>query len=163
MSARWIKGDGGDVIVVDDTYVPVLVATWFDAASEGAVRGYFAWLHEMLGRAVKEKVPLVNVTDSTQAGMPSATARRLIAELTKAWEAAGANPSRVTSFVVVDKPIIRGVLQVLAWLHGDLKNTQVATCEQALTGALEVLARAGCKAPQGLVPRSWKRPERSPS
>jgi hypothetical protein len=158
VGARRIKGDADDVIVVDDTYFPILMATWFDSPSEAAVRGYFAWLDEMLERAKKTRVPLVNVTDSTLAGIPTATVRRVIAELTKAWQAAGADASRVTSFVVVDKAVIRGVLQVLAWLHGDLSSKQVATCEEALTGALDVLARAGCKTPQGLSPKAWQRP-----
>jgi hypothetical protein len=161
VSTRWINGDSDDVIVVDDTYFPVLVATWFGAPSEGAVRVYFGWLEEMLEQALRDNVPLVNVTDSTAAGVPDARVRRVIAELTKTWEAAGAGPSRVTSCVVVDSAVIRGVLQVLAWLHGDLKTMQVSTCEKALTEAIEVLRRAGCTPPTGLVPKAWTRPPRS--
>jgi hypothetical protein len=152
-----MEGEADDVIVVDDTYFPIIVSTWFGAPTERAVRSYFAWLDEVLGRATRGKVPLVNVTDSGNAGVPTAAVRRLIADLTKQWEASGATAARVTSFVVVDNAIIRGVLRALAWLHGDLKSPQYATCAAALTAALEVLARAECKAPAGLVPSAWRR------
>jgi hypothetical protein len=161
VTARWIKGDADDVIVVDDTYFPVLITTWFGAPSEGAVRDYFGWLHAMLGRALRDDSPLVNVTDSTAAGVPDATVRRVIAELTKKWESAGAGPPRVSSCVVVDSAVIRGVLQVLAWLHGDLQTSQVSTCEKALDEALDILRRAGRKPPLGLVPKAWRRPPKS--
>jgi hypothetical protein len=161
MTERWIDGDAGDVIVANDTYFPIIVATWFGSPSERAVRGYFAWLDEMLARALRERVPIVNVTDSGLADVPTADVRRLVAELAKQWERAGATKDRVTSCVVVDNALIRGVLRALSWLHGDMKSQQFATCEAALAAALDILARAAQKPSKRLVPSARKRPEKS--
>jgi len=162
MGTRWIEGNAEDVIVVDDTHFPVVVSTWIGAPTERAVRGYFAWLHELLPRAIREGTPLVNVTDSGLAGLPSGDVRRLIADLTVEWERSGADKQAVSSFVVVESAVMRGALRALAWLHGDMKTTQFATCEEALEAAIQVLARARRPAPPLLVPSRWHRPMRSP-
>jgi hypothetical protein len=162
MGARWIEGNKDDVVVVDDTHFPVIVATWVGAPTERAVRGYYAWLDGMLARALRDQCPIVNITDSGQAGIPSAEVRRLIADLTKAWELAGGDRVKITAFVVVESAVIRGVLNALGWLHGNLKTTQFDTCEHALEAAIEVLRRAGKPAPPLLVPARWRRPGRTP-
>jgi len=160
MGVQWIEGDGEDVIVADDTHFPVVVTTWMGAPTERAVRGYFVWLHELLARALREGTPLINVTDSGLAGLPSGDVRRLIAELTAKFEAAGADPHAVSAFVVVESAVMRGVLRALAWLHGGMKATQVATCQEALEAGLAVLAKARRPAPPTLVPSRWRRPAR---
>jgi hypothetical protein len=160
MAVRWADGTDGDVIAMDDTYFPVLVATWMGAPTEKSVRAYFQWLGEMLARARREGTPLVNVTDAGPAKTPGPDVRRLISELTKAWEATGADAKAVTAYVVVDNALIRGVLTALGWLHGDLHVTHVSTCAEALDGALLALARARKPAPVGLSPEKWRRPER---
>lgn len=157
----WLEGSSGDAIATDDTYFPILVATFVGAPTEETIRPYFAWLDRMLARAARERVPLVNVTDSGLSGVPSAQARRLIADLTKAWEQSGAGPRvPVTSYVVVENTAIRGALRVLGWLHGDLRAVNVATAKEALDHALEDLARAKVAAPPGLNPSRWQRPAR---
>jgi hypothetical protein len=155
-------GDKDDVVVADDTHFPVIVATWHGAPSERSVRAYFAWLGPQLLRSKREGCPLVNVSDSGKAGVPDADVRRLIADLTKQWEAAGADDRRVTSIVVVENAVLRGVVSAIAWLHGSLKTSQYATCEEALDAALAVLLRAGRPAPPRLSPSRWRRPGRTP-
>ena len=162
MGSRLIEGGSQDVVFADDTYFPIIIATWIGPASERAVRGYFAWLDEMLARAVRESTPVVNLTDSGLAGLPSADVRRLIAELTAEWGRRGADAHAITAFVVVDSAVMRATLSALAWLHGGLKTTHFATCEAALDAAIEVLAEAGRKPPAGLVPSKWRRPTWSP-
>jgi hypothetical protein len=161
MSNTWLEGSAGDGVMVDDTYFPVVVSTWFGAATEPAVRAYFAWLHRVLGRAQAGRVPaLVNITDAGPAGNPSPDVRRLIAELTVGWEKAGADQLHVTSYVVVESAVIRGVLTALGWLHGDMKAENLASCSQAIERALADLAAAGVSPPVGLDPARWRRPGR---
>jgi hypothetical protein len=162
VGARWIEGEKDDVIVVDDSHFPVIVSTWIDAPTEQAVRGYFAWLDEMLARAVRDDTPIVNVSDAGQAELPTAEVRRLVADLTGEWERRGADSGRVTSLVVIESAVMRGVLNALAWMHGNFKTRQFSTCEEALAAALHVLERARCPAPPLLVPSQWRRPRRSP-
>ncbi len=160
MALRWADGTDGDVIAMDDTYFPVIVATWVGAPTERSVRAYFKWLDEMLARARRDVTPLVNVTDAGPAKTPGPDVRRLISELTKQWEGTGADKHAVTAYVVVDNALIRGVLTALGWLHGDLHATHVASCTEALEAALRDLARARKPAPPGLLPAKWRRPER---
>lgn len=159
MAIQWSRGTTGDMIANEDGYFPILITTWFRAPTEPLVRGYYRWLHEQLDRAKREGMPLVLVTDSGPAGVPSADVRRLIVELTTAWEKAGATEIRIASYVVVESAVMRGVLSTLSWLHGDMSNENVATCEQALTRALEALARRRIPPPPGLVPSRYRRPE----
>lgn len=160
MTTRWIQGSSGDSIALDDAYFPIIVATWFGAATESAVRAYFSWLHEMLARAASEKVPLVNVTDAGPAANPSASVRRLVAELTLGWGKVNGSQYPITSYVIIENPLIRGALTAIGWMHGDMKSNNVATCAQALDLAIADLTRAGHRAPPGLDPRRWRRPVR---
>jgi hypothetical protein len=160
VGARWIHGEADDVIVVDDTHFPLVVATWIGAPTPPAVRDYFAWLNAILERAQREGTSFVNVGDGRLAGVPSAAVRALIADLSKEWYARHAG-KQLKAVVVVDNPLIRGVLRALAWLAGDLDTEQIATCEEALTFAVRLLERSGVKPPRGLVPSAWQPPGRS--
>lgn len=161
MALRWADGNEGDMIAMDDTYFPVIVATWVGAPTERAVRVYFQWLHEMLARALREHTPLVNITDAGPAKTPSPDVRRLIADLTKSVEEAGGDKQTVTAYVVIENAVIRGVLIALGWLHGNMQVTHVASPTEALEAGLKDLARARKPAPQGLQPAKWRRPDRS--
>ena len=162
MAIRRIEGTDDDVIVMDDTYFPVVVATWFGAPSEKAVRIYFEWAREMVARATREGARIVNITDAGPAKTPDAAVRRLIADLTKALEAAGGNDEAMMSYVVVENAVIRGVMTALGWLHGNLKAHHVSTCAEALEAGIRELARARMPLPKGLEPAKWRRPERLP-
>lgn len=160
MAIRWADGTDGDMIAMDDTYFPVIVATWVGAPTEKSVRVYFAWLHEQLTRALRERSPMVNITDAGPAKNPSPDVRRLIAELTKKLEDAGADKKAVTAYVVIENAVIRGVMTALGWLHGNMAAVHVASCTEALQLGIRDLSRARKAAPSGLDPTKWKRPDR---
>lgn len=161
MAIRWADGTDSDMIAMDDTYFPVIVATWVGAPTEKSVRAYFQWLHEMLARAKRDSTLFINITDASLAKTPAPDVRRLIAELTTTLENAGADKNAVSAYVVVDNPLIRGVLTALGWLHGSMNVTHVATCKEALDLGLRQLGRARKPAPHGLDPAKWRRPERA--
>lgn len=159
MSIQWLRGSGGEAIANDDTSFPILISTWFGTPTEALVRDYYRWLHEQLARAKREQQPLVIVTDSGPAGVPSADVRRLIAELTQVWDKAGAKEVRVGSYVIIENALMRGVINTLNWLHGDLQNESVPTAERALTLALNDLSKhRGAHIPSSLVPSRYQRP-----
>lgn len=160
MSIQWGRGSEGDSIANDDTFFPILISTWFGSPTETLVRSYYRWLHEQLARSKRESLPLIIVTDSGPAGVPSAEVRRLIADLTIEWDKAGAKEVRAGSYVVIENALMRGVITTLNWLHGDLQNENVATCERALALALNNLSGRRVPAPPGLVPAKYRRPDR---
>lgn len=157
MTVRWITGPGIDALATEDMFFPVVVSTWFGPPTEPLVRGYFAWLAEQVERAQRSNLPLVNITDAGLARSPSAEVRRLIADETKRMKG-GQRP--VKDYVVIENAVMRGVLNAISWLHGDLRAVMVATTAQAIDAAIRDLAHAGCPAPSGLQPLRWRRPDR---
>jgi len=155
-----LHGTDGDAIVVDETHFPVVIATWYGAASPASVRAYYDWLGRMLERAVAARRTLVNIVDSAPAGVPSAEVRRLISELTLVWEKQGANDTTVRAFVVIESAAIRGVINVLNWLHGGMKSVNVASLDDAVQSGLGALADAGEPVPPGFAVGRVARPPR---
>ena len=155
-----LRGSNGDSIVFDETWFPVVIATWYGKASEESVRAYYERLGAALARAQAEGLVLVNVVDSAKAEVPSAEIRRLITELTVVWEKQGADPTTVRAFVVIESAAIRGVIHVLNWLHGGMRSVNVASLEQAVAASIEALRAAGQPVPAGLAPAKVQRPAR---
>lgn len=154
-----IRGSGGDTIVFDDTYFPVVVSTWFGRASDPAVRAFYEHLGRSVRRAIAEATILVNIVDSGPAEVPTADVRRLISELTTAWENEGAGPDTVCAIVVVESAPIRGVLNVLGWLHpGGMRTVHVASLDRAVSGGLDALRAKGRPLPAGLELGTLTRP-----
>ncbi len=141
-----LQGDSGDAIVVQVQCFPVVCSTWFSGSSTRAIEQYFRWVHEQIERAAREHAPLVNVTDAGAAGLPDADARRLIAERTKELDTA-----RVTrgfhSVTIVESALIRGALNALAWLHGDMRTDIVGSRREAVERAATWLRSVGVSAP----------------
>ena len=156
-----IRGSGNDAIVFDDTYFPVVVSTWFGRASEPAVRGYYDHLGRGVRRAIADATILVTIVDSGPAEVPTADVRRLISELTTAWENEGANPQTVRAIVVIESAPIRGVLNVLGWLHpGGMRTEHVASLERAIAAGLEALSAAKRPLTAALEVGTLERPPR---
>jgi hypothetical protein len=159
MAVRSIEGSGGDRVLVDDATFPFVVAAWEGEATEPAVRAYFVWLEGQIVRAMREKRPLINVTETSKAMNPKPSVRKLIADLTKQWGTSGADRHEVLAYVVVDSAIIRGVLTALGWLHGEMKVTHVATLEAAATSANDALRALG-RPELCIEPGALRRPSR---
>ncbi|MBX7196689.1 MAG: hypothetical protein K1X94_31845 [Sandaracinaceae bacterium] len=148
---RVLPGSTGDVIVFDDTHFPVIIATWFGRASEASVRAYYAALGEQLARALADRLVLVNVVDTGPAEVPPADVRRLIDELNAEWERKGATDETVRAIVVIESSAIRGVLQVLGWLHArGLRTVNVSDVATAMRTANDTLLGLGHAPPLGL-------------
>lgn len=154
-----IRGSGRDAIVFDDTFFPVVVSTWFGRASEPAVRAFYAHLGDAVRRAIADGTILVNIVDSGPAEVPTADVRRLISELTTAWENEGAGPETVRALVVIESAAMRGVLNVLGWLHpGGMRSEHVASLDRAVLAGLEALRAKGRPLPSGLEVGTLTRP-----
>jgi hypothetical protein len=154
---RWIHGAAGDAIALDERWFPVLISTWFGAAGEDSVREYFRWLGEQAAGARAQGVPLVNVTDTGPAGLPAASVRRLIADLTLEWERRELQGVAVHAYVVIESALLRGTLNALAWMHGAMRAVNVGSLREALERAEMDLVRAGAAVPKGFDPQGARR------
>lgn len=137
-------GDG-DVIICEDRHYPILVMTFFGAASVRGVRQHFRWMHEQADRALRERISLAVVMDSGLSGVPDAETRRVIADEATALNAKIPSALRWHTSVVVENRLIRGVLQTLSWLQGELSMEYAHSRAEAIESA-----RAHC-AKQGLA------------
>lgn len=155
-------GHDDDAIVIDTTHFPIVISTWFGRASPESVRPFYAELQRSLDRARRERTLLISLVDSAHAQAPSADVRRLISELTETWEKNGAAPTTVRAIVVVENAAIRGVLQVLSWMHatGSMKSDNVASLDAAVSAATSALRGGGHDVPPGFAPGRITRPPR---
>jgi hypothetical protein len=157
MSATIIQGTSGDRIAVQDQAFPIVCSTWVGSPSARVVEEYFLWLDGMLARAQREGSALVNITDGGLAGVPDADVRRLIAEKTKELDEGRAREG-FRSITVIESPLIRGVMNALAWLHGDMKNDIVSSRREALEHAIAWLRTTGTTAPPDVLRALTPRP-----
>lgn len=159
MATRVIQGTSDDVIIVQEECFPVVCTTWIKAPSARVIEEYFRWINEAAARAHREGIKLVNITDGGLAGVPSADVRRLIAERTKELENAR-HGGALHSITVVESAVIRGVLNALSWLHGDLKTEVVSSRHDAIERSTAWLRAAGQVAPPDMARALSTRPSR---
>ena len=149
-----------NVVVCVDRHYPVIIQTTYGAASPTAVRQYFRWMHEQAERGLKDGIALALVTDAGAAGVPDADTRRLIAELASELNAKIPPKLRWYTAVVVDNRLVRGVLNTLAWLQGDLQMDYVDSRAEAFSRARAHLLKLGIAVPSTLDERLHERPPR---
>lgn len=139
-------------MVVSDAHWPVVIATWFGRPTEALVEKYFADHRRHLDRARSAGERLVLITDTFATERPHPVARKRIVELTEA-QGELANALTLKSFIVIENPVIRGVVTALAWVYPKLGASEnVGSLSQAVEGAAAALRSLGIAAPPGFSP-----------
>jgi hypothetical protein len=150
----------GDVVVCEDRHYPIIVNTYYGAASPSSARQYFRWLHEQAERGVKDGLSLAFVSDGGLAGVPDADTRRLIAELATELNTKIPPQLRWYTVIVVENRLVRGVLNTLSWLQGDLQMDYVDSRAEAFTRARAHLVKRGIALPATVDSLNNTRPPR---
>ena len=105
-----------------------------------AVRAQYAELKRIV---VQNPVPYFNVIDTGGGGVPNPHRRKLIAELTRDIQPHADLHCRGTA-IVVDSPLMRGLMTAMLWLMRPSRLTQpCATLDDAVAFAARKLADAG--------------------
>lgn len=152
--------DGESSVVLDDAHWPFMIATWFGRPTETLVEKYFAAHDRHIQRARNAREKIIVITDTFATERPNPVARKRIVELT---EAQGELARAVTlrSYIVIENPVIRGVVTALAWVYPRMAESEnVGSLAQALEKGLEELRKVGVPAPAGLSPSRQLRPTR---
>lgn len=158
MNSTVIHGSNGDSIVVQDQWFPIVCSTWRGSPSTQVIERYYDWLDAVVQRAKREATAVVNITDAGLSGVPDASVRRMIAERTKDFDFARATKG-FRAVTIVENAVIRGVMNALAWMHGDMemKSYTVASRKDAIEQAQAWLRGVGVVSPvdamQGLLER----------
>lgn len=152
--------DGESSVTIDDALWPILIATWFGRPTEGLVDQYFQNHDVFLQRARDEGTRIVLITDTFATERPSPMARKRIIDRTEA-QAKDVRYLTVESYIVIENPVIRGVVTALAWVYPKMAESKnVGSLAIALEGSIEALRTAGIAAPKHLVPSAYRRPAR---
>src|SRR5690606_26182016 len=144
-------------VVVDARYAPLLITTWVGAPSETQVRRYYDWLNERVEEARANDQQIVTVADARDADSPTATVRRLFAEL--ADESFERHRGVLHGHVaVLSGTILRGALTAVSWMMRRGPAIQVeAQLSTGIQRALAQLGQLGVEPPE-LLPTQYRAP-----
>lgn len=148
-----ILKDGTAAIVVVEGGWPIIVGTWFGAATESLVVDYFARTDALLARAKQAGERVVMVTDTYATSPPSAKVRTRIAELSKA-QTERYQATTAASVTILENALLRGVFTALSWLDPTIgSTTNVASFDLAMQASLASLRAAGIPPPKTMPTR----------
>ena len=153
-----VRGTSGQV-VVDDGHPPFLFVTWFDAADEVIVDGYFEEYCRVVDETHARGGKLVLVSDGLDASPPGAVIRRRIMAKSDAMPAY-LSTVQVANFVVLANPLLRGALTAMSWLSkGQWASVYVGTLTEAIERGRVALREAGVDTPDTAA-QVYRRPSR---
>ena len=148
----------GSAVVVDDSHYPYLIATWFGAPAVDTIEFYFAWQAERLARARDEGIKVATIIDGIEASRPSPSIRKTLAELSKSI-LDEFDPYIVHSWVILQNPLIRGVITAITWMT-PMRTSTAPTPVLALQAGARALLQENIPIPAGFDPSSYTRPDR---
>lgn len=135
--------DGAAEVLLDDGLAPILIVTWWGAATPRTIDGFHAWVDRHVAAAAASGTKLALVNDSTDAERPSPDARRRYIEH-------DVDPTiLIAAPTVVTNPLVRGAMTAVGWVMGERMKavTSHATMIEALEQARATLLAAGVRVP----------------
>lgn len=156
--ATWFHGDDTS-LAVDDSYFPVVFATWKGSADPTVALALAEFLEVQLERAAAEGVRLVCIHDALAAGRPRADMRDAWEQLTERL-CARADELGTLSIVIVDNPLVRSAMTAALFFANARPRTRVTdTRAKAIDMALQRLDEQGGARPNGLHPDRYEPPK----
>ena len=136
--------DGSAELVIDESYAPILVLTWFGEPTTQLIDRYVAWTRELIADNVANHRKAALVVDSREILRTDATVRRHYADR------AVDDPSLLISVAVIDSAMVRGALTAIRWVLGDRLSSVVSvpTLEEAFERACAAIEAEGMDAPR---------------
>lgn len=151
---RWMYGDDCGV-ALDTTHDPVVITTWYGAATCALVDDYFRWSDALTAAAMAAEQQLVHVIDLRHAERPAVLVRKRSIEHSRHDIAAEVR----LATIAVAEPVLGTVVRA-AGSVGRYRQAPslVNTIEDAIELALTELRSARIPAPVGLTPRRYRAP-----
>lgn len=145
------KDFGAGAVVIDDRYLPILVTTFFGEISLEAATWHGSTHQALVAAQARRNARIITITDSSHTKAPPAEVRKYWAELTKNFPPA-IKEATLAAFVVIENPVIRGVMTALSWLNPELRTVEVYdSVELAIRTARDRLRSAGQSVPPELA------------
>lgn len=129
----------------DNRFFPIVIAKPHKSWTDDSVRYFFTtWRQGLVDYAVQHKTAIVVIFDMRTSTVPAATTRKIAGDY-----AAGDKGTKglLRTFMVVDNPMLRGVITAIIWLAGDVPVAFVGNFADAIKSALHELEKNGIPAP----------------
>jgi hypothetical protein len=146
-------GDSG--VVMDTSFLPVIINTWFGTTVEKVQRESMEWLGEYLVRLPRQ-AKLVIISDTRAFTASDPKSRKVAAEVAKKLEP-HMRAHSVSTIVIISNPLVRAALKAVNWIS-DLNLLPAKDLEEALRMATKLLESAGQRLPPGLTWTSYRPP-----
>ncbi len=101
----------------DDSHLPLMISTFRGPLDVDAARWHDEVSTKVIVRSLAEGRRVLHVVDARDVDVPSAQLRRFWAD--RISQSVGTLEAMLGVFVVIDKPILRGVLTAINWLCSD--------------------------------------------
>lgn len=132
-------------ISFDNRHYPIVIAKPHRGWAEDAVRYYFeGWRNPIAAHAASEGKKVVIIFDMTTSTVPPATVRKTAGEFSSTD---GTNKGLLRTLVVVDSPMLRGVITAIMWLAGDIPLSFAGTMSEAIERAIRELEQHSVAVP----------------
>ena len=151
--------DGDSSLALDDRHYPVLISKWFGQPTTVLATSYFDWLGLMIDRAVFYETRVVHVIDASNASLPEAPVRTLLARSAAEMHQRFADSDAFLGAIITpDNNVVRGVLTVIRWslTNVSLPLTMADSLDEALEQATSQLQQAGIELPANLDPKHYR-------
>lgn len=147
--------DGGASIVMDASFLPVMINTYSGVTTEKLLRESCAWMNEYLSKQLRHP-KIVAIADTRTVTTTDSKIRKVAAEESKKLEAQML-AHNVETIVILDNAILRGAIKAVGWITS-LKLKPAKNLEEALRFADESLASVGQTLPNGLRAATYRAP-----
>ncbi|MFO7564039.1 MAG: hypothetical protein R6X02_15440 [Enhygromyxa sp.] len=135
--------------LVDDHF-PLMLVRWVGHIQPQHVLRMIRFFDQAVERGLEEGKRIVHICDARDAALPNQLVRDMLVD----WLTSRTADERdvtMASYVIAADPLIRGVVASLKWATGRGQGIHVvASLDQAVTGACEVLEQAGMVVPEVL-------------
>ena len=139
------RKDPDVLISFDNRHYPILFAKPHKGWADDAVRYFYEeWRSAIAEYAVADGKKLVVIFDMRSSTVPPATVRKTAGDYSTTDKTLG---GLLRTFVVVDNPMLRGVVTAIMWLAGEIPMSFVGTMPEAIKRATRELEQSNVRPP----------------
>lgn len=147
--------DQGAGVVIDTSFLPVIIRTYSGVTTEKVVRDSCTWLNEYLAKLPRQ-AKIVVVSDTRAVPSTNPKIRKVVAEESKKIELQ-MRAHHVDTVVILNSSVLRGAIKAVGWIT-NLSLIPAKDLEDALHIAGELLAKVGLTLPPGLTWGTYRAP-----
>jgi hypothetical protein len=148
--------DDGCSVLIDETFSPVVIVSFYGVITKKLLLEFVAWYREYLG-SLRPSQKFVMINDPRGVPTHSPTLRKIAAEEMQKF-AASMKMHNLHNILIIDNALLRGAITAIGWLINKDVGYAARDMHDAITVALRALTSAGLPLPVGLEATSYRAP-----